>query len=453
MKTRQIVVCGLLAAHIALAFSACPTEDEPALNDLTGTISIIVDDSPVTEANTGVHLTAAYNGSESVTYLWRKDGDPLSGSNSSSEWFVYGATSPTYTPYTPGAYSVMVSAAGYNDMISNAVTVTGNVIPPEDYDPQTDRWWGRWVDRTSTVTSTYTVDAADGVCTITVGGKAQPNNETDNWGRWKANTQYGYTAKANTPYAYTFEAWTSSGNRELGLEYYGDNDGEVWLNSSVKISSTQTTYTIKGERIPKDSLCGFSFQYADQLGTFYVKMISIEEYTPELEFELIEDGTAYRVVTSPGMSGAMVIPDTYNGKPVTEIGYEAFLWNSYLTSVTIPASVTYIDVRAFGSCTNLKTVTFEAGSRLDTIEDSAFWSCVSLASVVIPAKVTFINSWAFGNCTNLTSVTFEARIAVVYASFPEGSSGDCGESLNNAYYTGGEGTYTRTKNGVTWTKQ
>lgn len=102
-----------------------------------------------------------------------------------------------------------------------------------------------------------------------------------------------------------------------------------------------------------------------------------------LKYALSSDGTYY-TVTGIGncMDKELIIPATYNGKPILSIGRSAF-WNcSRITSVTIPDSVT-------------------------SIEDWAFQNCSSLTSVMIGNSVTKIGGGAFESCTNLTSVTFE----------------------------------------------
>jgi len=101
------------------------------------------------------------------------------------------------------------------------------------------------------------------------------------------------------------------------------------------------------------------------------------------------------------ISGAVVIPETYNNRPVTEITSRAFA-NCAINSVTIPASVTTIGQRAFEGCTSLTSVTFEG-----------------------------IN-------------TSMIRSGVVGASFP----GD----LDVAYQANGAGTYTRQAGGTNWRK-
>ena len=84
-----------------------------------------------------------------------------------------------------------------------------------------------------------------------------------------------------------------------------------------------------------------------------------------------------------------------------------------ITSIEIPASVTEIGTYAFYKCLDLRTVTFEEDSQLETIGSRAFGSYYThdlycgIESITIPNTVTSIGTNAFGNCRNLTSVTFE----------------------------------------------
>ena len=61
----------------------------------------------------------------------------------------------------------------------------------------------------------------------------------------------------------------------------------------------------------------------------------------------VSDGKASLDGTYDALSGAITIPSTLGGKPVTSIGYRAFCGCSGLTSVTIPNSVTSIGFSDF----------------------------------------------------------------------------------------------------------
>ena len=77
----------------------------------------------------------------------------------------------------------------------------------------------------------------------------------------------------------------------------------------------------------------------------------------------------------------------------------------------------------------------------------AFDRCASIPSVTIPASVTYIDAAAFTSCVILKSVTFGgANTRFDFSAFPD-NSGD----LSQKYKAGGAGTYTR--NGQTWTKK
>lgn len=119
----------------------------------------------------------------------------------------------------------------------------------------------------------------------------------------------------------------------------------------------------------------------------------LEERSDGFQFKLSDDG--YMVYSYLGTSSEVFIPSQYNGRPVTEIGNNAFFNCDFLTSVTIPNSVTKIQGAAFYACNALKSVTIPASVIL--IRSSAFAYCYSLKSITIPASVTSITDDTFLN--------------------------------------------------------
>ncbi|MDR0455686.1 MAG: hypothetical protein LBH20_03255 [Treponema sp.] len=141
--------------------------------------------------------------------------------------------------------------------------------PPEQL-PAAERWT-KWIDGTSTAELDYTVDNA-GVCTVTVSGTADD--------RWMAIAQYKYTGVKDASYTYEFMARTESGEREIDITYYADvfGTGEfLQIDETITINTTWKTVSVTGEKIPKAGIWNLEFLCADQLGTFYVKNISIEK--------------------------------------------------------------------------------------------------------------------------------------------------------------------------------
>ncbi|MBE6684586.1 MAG: hypothetical protein E7592_02900 [Ruminococcaceae bacterium] len=121
-----------------------------------------------------------------------------------------------------------------------------------------------------------------------------------------------------------------------------------------------------------------------------------------IDLELNENGDGYVVVgIGTFAERELIIPDTYKGLPVTEIGTGAFERCESIRRVVIPDSVVKIGSGAFTNNPNLTHVTF--GNGLVEIDDSAFMA-TSLSSITIPDSVQKIDDNAFADCHSLESV-------------------------------------------------
>ena len=110
------------------------------------------------------------------------------------------------------------------------------------------------------------------------------------------------------------------------------------------------------------------------------------------DFTYTATATAVTITGYTGSGGAVTIPSSISGLPVTIIG-TAFPNKYTITSVTIPDSVTKIENQAFDTCTGLTSM--RIGSNVISIGVGAFRSCTSLTSVTIPNSVTSIGQTAF----------------------------------------------------------
>lgn len=151
---------------------------------------------------------------------------------------------------------------------------------------------------------------------------------------------------------------------------------------------------------------------------------------PLFDFEFILNNTAV-VVTNYKYNGAaadVTIPSRYQGKPVTTIGHAAF-FNSAVTSVTIPDSVTSISDGAFINCPKLTNISIP--NSVTYIGFSAFSSCTSLKSITLPSSLSFISGALFLGCSQLTTI----HIPVSVTSIGNNAFADC-PSLMTVTYPG-----------------
>lgn len=226
-----------------------------------------------------------------------------------------------------------------------------------------------------------------------------------------------------------------------------------------------------------------------------------------LEYTLSDDETYY-IVTGIGTctDTKLVIPLTYNNKPVKEVGESAFYYNdeagisgahSFVTEVVLPESIEKIgndafradgsggepywnstieSIRlpeynceignyAFRGCCNLKSINLpkdleilaegalseckilkhiDLPNTLVQIESIAFNGCTqTFTSLEIPNKVTSIGHDAFTSCSNITDIILPKSIQVI----GDDAFYDCA-SLTDIYYSGDEEEWSQISIGI-----
>lgn len=158
--------------------------------------------------------------------------------------------------------------------------------------------------------------------------------------------------------------------------------------------------------------------------------------------------------------GDIVIPATYAGKPVTEIGKSAF-YDEDITSVSIPDSVVYIRQGAFNYCGQLKSVrlgnhvkTIERNAfardallpeinlpeSLETIGESAFDGC-GVTEIAIPDSVTELGEAVFNRCKSLRSISIGSGIEELPNMFCYGAESLTSVSLKEGLATVGTAAF------------
>ena len=167
------------------------------------------------------------------------------------------------------------------------------------------------------------------------------------------------------------------------------------------------------------------------------------------ELKLNDDGESYSVSGYKGTDTELVIPSSYNGKPVTAINAVAFYGKSNIISVTIPEGITSIGKEAFNYCRSLKSISIP--TTVTFIDIYPLFNCDALESIVIskgnpvfdsrdncnaiietatntliagcnnstiPKSVVKLDEYAFAYCNNLTRIVIPNSVKnIMMAAF------------------------------------
>lgn len=145
-----------------------------------------------------------------------------------------------------------------------------------------------------------------------------------------------------------------------------------------------------------------------------------------------------------GSSTELVIPERIDGKKVIEISSNAFNECYELTSITIPKSVTNIEVDAFWNCSKLNSILIDSNNKVydsrnncnAIIKTASNTLIVGCNKTIIPDDVTSIGAYAFSGYSELTSITIPASVTNIDTSAFSWCSG-----LNNIVVDSGNKVY------------
>lgn len=179
-------------------------------------------------------------------------------------------------------------------------------------------------------------------------------------------------------------------------------------------------------------------------------MVGAQEYSEpdNMYYEIMEDGNVKITGYMEELYGDLIIPDSIDGKSVTEIGEGAFADCVNVTSVMIPASIEKIGKGVFDDFYSLESITVDPENKnyssddfgvlfdkektviikcpaenaeesytipdgVETIGDGAFLECVNLTEITIPDSVTSIGNRAFMTCVSITEITIPDSVTSI----------------------------------------
>lgn len=156
---------------------------------------------------------------------------------------------------------------------------------------------------------------------------------------------------------------------------------------------------------------GLSKQYiSTTLGVEYSAPVSDDTFT----YTLSQDGESYILThIEVGNDGNIIVPKTYNNKPVKSIADNLLKDNQVVKKFVMQSNITSIGNYAFQNCKNLSTITIGENTTniyTDTfinclsIGACSFEGCVGLTEVILANDVQNIGWRSFAFCENIKKV-------------------------------------------------
>ncbi|MBQ9730837.1 MAG: leucine-rich repeat protein [Bacilli bacterium] len=135
-------------------------------------------------------------------------------------------------------------------------------------------------------------------------------------------------------------------------------------------------------------------------------------YTDGLSFAYDESNDCYSVFEYTGSDEIVIIPDEYEGKPVTRIDEYAFTNSRHITSVRFSDNIEYIGGCAFQGCDKIEYM--DLPDSLVSTDYGAFWGVSSLKEITLPEGFVTLGAWTFAYCEDLESAKLPESLEKIY---------------------------------------
>lgn len=144
---------------------------------------------------------------------------------------------------------------------------------------------------------------------------------------------------------------------------------------------------------------GLTYEYGDEQHTYYV--VRDDSKVPNAK--------------------RIIVPASYDGKPVKGIRQFAIQNNNVVEHIVLPQSIEEIGMYAFSHCEKLLSVEFTGGeeAKLKTIERNAFSHCYELYSINLPDSVRFLDREVFYLCRSLKTIELPEEITIENDAFTD----------------------------------
>ncbi len=200
------------------------------------------------------------------------------------------------------------------------------------------------------------------------------------------------------------------------IKFYRDKDNEIKIK---RFSKCNDLGSLKISRNYYDIINNdFAERYIDRLeekNECYEALFKGEELDNRIDkdygfrYALSYDGLSYVIVDGDDCNiSHVIIPETYNGIPITAIGKNAFFENDMIKKIVIGKNIQVIEDGAFSECESLSVVVFN--SCLERIGKRAFLNNYMLKEIMLPNSLRYLGEAAFKNCILLEKITIPDNV-------------------------------------------